>query len=41
MGAAIQKPEDAWHFGLVDTYFGTIPDQQFLYNIMNVTELGQ
>jgi hypothetical protein len=34
-------PQDAWHLVLVDTYFGTIPDQPFQYNIVEVTVLGQ
>jgi hypothetical protein len=34
-------PQDAWHLVLVDTYFGTIPDEPFQYNIVEVTVLGQ
>jgi hypothetical protein len=34
-------PQDAWHLVLVDRYFGTIPDQPFQYNIIEVTVFGQ
>jgi hypothetical protein len=32
---------NAWHLVLVDMSFGTIPDQPFQYNIIEVTVLGQ
>jgi hypothetical protein len=33
-------PQDAWHLVLVDMYFGTIPEQPFQYNIIEVIVLG-
>jgi hypothetical protein len=40
-GNSKEIPENAWHLVLVGTYFGTIPDQPFQYNIIEVTVLGQ